>query len=49
MVYEYERRNYAEAKKASNRALGYNIAGLLIGIVVWVIVIVFIVGYVLFL
>ena len=45
VIYEYERRNYEEAKKASRKALSFNIAALLAGIAIWIIVAAIIVGY----
>ena len=39
VVYEYERHNYEEAKRASRKALYFNIGSLLSGIVIWAVVI----------
>ena len=45
VIYEHERGNYEEAKKASRKALNYNIASLLSGIAIWIIVVACIVAY----
>ena len=37
--YFYERRQYVEAERASKKALKMNIAGVVIGTIVWIIVI----------
>ena len=46
VILEYEKGNYAEAQKASRKALAYNIGALLAGIAIWVVSVLFIVGYV---
>ena len=38
MLYHHERKQYAAAKKASRRALKYNIAGVIGGILIWIVV-----------
>ena len=47
VIYEHEKGNYAEAERASKKAFRYNIAALLSGIVIWIIVIGSTVAYVL--
>ena len=45
VLYHYERRDYAEAKRASQKALKMNITGLIIGTIIWIVVIpLFVVG-----
>ena len=45
VTYQYERRNYEGAKKASMKALYFNIAALMAGIAIWIIVIGIFVGF----